>query len=207
MPILITLVAIFILLCINEFWWRTKKSHKELSRKFIHITIGVFTAFWPFYLSFTAIKYLSLAYLIVVIISKKLKIFRSVHEVERNTWGEVYFALSVGLLAFLTHNKWLYAASLMQMALADGLAAVIGVTYGRASQYKIFGYTKSVVGSLTFFLVSFVILAVFKESGHLSLNLATLGLISLSATFIENMGVMGLDNLLVPMLVLFLLTR
>jgi phytol kinase len=181
MAIFITLAVIFGLLCINEFWWRTRKHAGEISRKFTHITVGVFTAFWPLYLSFTEIKLLSLAYLIVVIFSKRFNVFKSVHSVERSTWGEVCFALSVGILAFLTHDKWIYAAAILQMALADGLAAIIGVSYGKRSRYTVLGQTKSVVGTATFFVVSFVILIVFKQTGHLGISFVFLGLISLVA--------------------------
>jgi phytol kinase len=203
--ILITLITIFIVLCLNELYWRKRNKHNELNRKLVHILIGTFSAFWPFFLPFQTIKYLSLAYLGVVIISKHFSLFKSIHQVERHTLGEVFFAISVGLLAFITNNKWLYATSLLQMSLADGLAAVLGTKYGKSNQYKINGSTKSIIGTLTFFVTSLGLLIVFHLLGHLTFSYFYLLLVSLIATIIENISIQGLDNLLVPLIVLILI--
>lgn len=205
MAIILTLAIIFFLLCANEIWWHFRKKHNELSRKFIHITVGVFAAFWPFYLSFNAIKFLAVLGVAVLIFSKNFNILKTIHNVKRTTWGEVYSAISVGLLAFLTNNKWIYAASLLQLALADGLAAVVGTTYGKNTQYKVFGHTKSLAGSLTFFVTSFFILVIFQIAGQLSNNVEYLGLTSLIATVIESIGIKGVDNLVVPVVVLLMI--
>jgi dolichol kinase len=203
--ILIALITIFIALCLNELYWRKRNKHNELNRKLVHILVGTFSAFWPFFLSFQTIKYLSLAYLSVVIISKHFGLFKSIHQVERHTLGEVFFAISVGLLAFITNNKWLYATSLLQMSLADGLAAVVGTKYGKSNQYKINGSTKSIIGTLTFFVTSLSLLIVFHLLGHLSFSYFYLLLVSLIAAIIENISIQGLDNLLVPLIVLILI--
>lgn len=205
MAIILTLAIIFFLLCINEIWWRTKKHHSEISRKSVHITIGIYASFWPFYLSFTDIKLLAIAGLFVLLLSKYFNVIKAIHNVNRSTWGEALSAISVGLLAFLTNNKWIYAASLLQMALADGLAAVIGVIYGKKNQYKLIGHTKSVAGSLTFFIASLVILIVFQLAGHLSNGILYLSFTSLVATALENIGIKGIDNLAVPVAVLLMI--
>jgi phytol kinase len=148
---------------VSEVWWRKRNVHDELSRKFVHITVGSFVAFWPFFLSWDEIKLLSLAFLAVVAVSRYLNIFQAIHSVQRPTWGELWFAIAVGAIAFTTHNKWIYAAALLQMSLADGLAAVLGVAYGRRHRYQIFGQPKSLIGSLTFFITSILILVGFSR--------------------------------------------
>jgi phytol kinase len=207
MTVILTIAIAGLILCLNEALWRHLKKHNELSRKAAHILVGVFTAFWPFYLSFKSVRFLSLALFIAILFSGQLKFLRSLHNVERTTHGILYSALSVVLLSFLTHNKWLFAASLLQMALADGLAAVIGVTYGKNNQYKILGHTKSIIGSLAFFVTSLIILLAFNHAGHLALSPFYLGLVSLIATGLENLGIKGLDNVFVPLVVLLMLTR
>lgn len=185
----------------SEFWWRTHDSHDEFSRKFVHITVGSFVAFWPFYLSWGQIMFLSLAFLVVISISKYLRIFRAIHSVQRATWGELFFAAAVGLCAVITHNKWIYLAAVLQMSLADGLAAVLGVRYGSSNGYKVLGYSKSIVGSTTFFVVSCAILIAFSHFSHLPLGAIQVLALAGFATIIENIGIQGLDNVLVPVAV------
>ncbi|MFI5271376.1 MAG: hypothetical protein ACHQT9_05040, partial [Candidatus Saccharimonadales bacterium] len=135
MPLVFTVVIVFVLLFLNELWWRTHTVHSELSRKFIHVSVGTFVAFWPFFLSWREIQILSLAFLAIVALSKYLNIFQAIHSVTRPTWGEVFFAVAVGLTALITQDKWIYTAALLQMSLADGLAAIIGTRFGNKQKY------------------------------------------------------------------------
>jgi phytol kinase len=206
MALIFTLVVIFILLVASEFWWRKHAVHGEFSRKFTHITVGSFVAFWPFFLSWNEIRFLSLSFFVVVAISKYLHIFKAIHSVQRPTWGELYFALAVGAVSVVTHNKWIYMASLLQMSLADGLAAVMGVRYGKQS-YLVFGHTKSLVGSLTFFIVSLAILVSFIELSGVQPGLLFVIGTAAAAAIVENLAARGLDNLIVPLLVAILLAN
>lgn len=190
----------------SELWWRKHITHGEFSRKFVHITVGSFVAFWPFFLSWNQIRLLSLGFLIVVGISKYFRLFRAIHSVQRPTMGELYFALSVGLITVITHDKWIYAASLMQMSLADGFAAVMGVRFGRQS-YLVFSHRKSLVGTLTFFFTSLAILAAYAQLASVHLGAVFMIGAAALAALIENLGVAGLDNLLVPIAIAWLLVK
>ncbi len=202
--VFLVIALVGMLLLGNELWWRRQAPSSEWSRKFIHITVGSFVAFWPFFLSWETIRWLSLSFVVVVAVSKYLKIFQAIHSVQRPTLGELYFAIAVGLTTLVTQNKWIYMVSLLQMSLADGLAAVIGVRYGKQS-YLMFGHRKSWLGSLTFFVISLTILIVYGQIGNQALEpVHIVGLAGL-ATIIENLGVQGIDNLLVPLLVAWLL--
>jgi phytol kinase len=205
MAIVLTILIVFVLLMANELWWRKHPIHSELSRKFVHITVGSYVAFWPLYLSWRQIQLLSVAFLAVVAVSKYLHIFQAIHSVQRPTWGEIFFAIAVGAIALITDNKSIYAASLLQMSLADGMAAVIGTRYGNKQKYLIFGYTKSVLGTLTFFVVSLLILFGFSHYSHIELGLEWTFGIAAAASIIENFAIRGLDNLLVPVVVALLL--
>ena len=199
------ILIVFALLLINEAWARRSRVHSELSRKFIHLTVGSFVAFWPWWLSWHAIEILSLAFLLAVVVSKYANVFQAIHSVQRPTLGEVFFAVAVGAVALVTHDHWIYAAALLQMSLADGLAAVMGYNFGHGTDYRIFGQPKSVVGSLTFFVVSCAILVIYSHDGH-ALGLGSLLQVAVGATLIENIGIFGTDNLLIPLLVAWLLT-
>ena len=207
MYLVLTVVSIALLLFGNEVWWRKKGFHGEIGRKFIHTTVGSFVAFWPFFMTWNQIRLLSLAFLLVVVISKYLHLFRAIHSVQRPTWGEIYFALAVGAITFITDNKWVYMAALLQMSLADGFAAIIGVRYGMKRHYLILGQVKSLIGTATFIVTSVLILLVFVHLSNIPLSSATILGLAYLAALIENIGVFGLDNLLVPILVAAALVR
>lgn len=206
MNFILAVAIVFILLVTAEYWWRTRKSHGEFSRKFVHISVGSLVAFWPWFLSWGEIQFLSIAFLIVISLSKALNIFRSIHSVGRPTWGEVCFAMAVGLTTLVTHDKWVFMAALLQMSLADGLAAVMGVRFGASSRYRIFGHVKSVVGTLTFVVVSLLILFLFQSQSGQDVSTLKLAALPLLSAAVENFAIGGLDNLLVPLLVAFALS-
>lgn len=206
MNVIIAVLGVATILLLAELWWRQQTVHSEFSRKFVHITVGSFVALWPFFLSWRQIQLLSLAFLIVVLASKRFRLFESIHSVQRSTWGEVLFAAAVGILAVVTDDKWIYTAALLQMSLADGLAAIVGVRFGGKHNYRIFGYKKSVIGTAAFFVASFLILLGYRlANGAPDLNLALAAGIAAVASAGENLGVRGLDNLVVPLVVGLLL--
>jgi phytol kinase len=203
--ILLTILVVGFLLIASELWYRQRNPESEFSRKFVHVTVGSFTAFWPFFMSWNSIRFLSIAFLVGVAVSKCLNVFKVIHSIQRPTWGELFFAAVAGALTLVTHDKWVFAAALLQMSLADGFAAIVGVRLGKGNQYKVFGHVKSYAGSLTFFVFSIAILVGLAHFSDYSLNLGQIISISALATVIENMGIWGSDNLLVPMLVAVLI--
>jgi phytol kinase len=206
MNLLLAVLVVLLILIGSELWWRKRITHGEFSRKFVHITVGSFVASWPFFLGWDQIRLLSLGFLIVVGVSKYFRVFRAIHSVQRPTMGELYFALSVGLVTVITQDKWVYAASLMQMSLADGFAAVMGVRFGRQS-YLVFSHRKSLVGTLTFFFTSLAILIAYTQLAPVHLGVIFMIGAAALAALIENLGVAGLDNLLVPVVIALLLVK
>ncbi len=200
MNLVIAIVIILLILCISELLWRHRNIDTELTRKFVHISAGSFVAFWSFFLSRDEIVLLSAAFVLVVLYSSYTQLFKAVHSVQRPTWGEILFAIAVGVLAFVAHSHWIYSASLLIMSVADGMAAIIGLRFGRTNRYKVFGYTKSVVGTLTFFLITMTILTAYAIFVPNIFSTWFIG-IAVAATLLENLAVKGFDNILVPLLV------
>jgi dolichol kinase len=166
-------------------------------------------AFWPFFLSWNQIRLLSLAFVIAVVLSKTFNIFSAIHSVQRPTYGEFFFAIVVGLLTFITHSKAIYAAALLQMSVADGMAAIVGVEYGMKKErwrYHVLRHSKTIIGSATFFVISAAILYGYSAD-TMRLAWYFVPLIAAGATVIENFGISGLDNLLAPLFVAFMLTQ
>lgn len=198
---MLSVLAVLALLLISEWWWRKNRSHGELSRKFVHITVGSFVAFWPYLLTTSQIKLLSVAFIVAVLVSKYFNIFQAIHSVQRPTNGELWFAAAVGIMAFWVPNPHIFTASLLTMALADGLAAVVGVKYGKNNSYMVFSVKNSYIGSATFLIVSYTILLVYWAMTNQLYPAFHLLPIAISAMVLENFGHKGLDNLIVPLFV------
>ena len=205
MHMVFAIVITFLLLSSTEYLWRKGHLHKEYARKLVHMSVGTFVAFWPFFLDWNDIRLLSLAFVIVISLSLWLRIFKSIHSVERPSWGEVLFALSVGFITLLTSDPYVYMAAILHMSIADGAAAVVGERYGKGNGYRIFGQRKSRAGSAAFLVASLVILAVYSWiSGN---TVAPVYIVSLAfaTTALENAGWRGFDNLLVPVVIAVIL--
>ena len=193
------------LLLVSEWGWRKHWLHGEVGRKFVHITVGTFVAFWPYFLDWTEIRLLSLAFFVVVLASMHLGVFKAIGSVQRPTYGEIFFALSVGLLTIITTSKGIYAAAILQMALADGFAAIIGGRFGTENKYHLYGRTKSLAGSATFFVISLALLIGYSQFSDNGLIWQYVVIGALGATLLENIAALGFDNLLVPVAVGLLL--
>jgi dolichol kinase len=202
----LAVIVVFAVLIFAEYLSRYKGVHSELTRKFVHILVGIFVAFWPFFLSWGQIQFLSIAFLIVIGLSVKFHIFRSIHAVERNATGEVLFALVIGILALIVTNKWVFAASMLHLSLADGLAAIVGLGWGDHNKYKILGHTKSIAGSLTFFFVAVLIMIWYTYFSHTPADAAIVIGLPVVATIVENLAIRGTDNLAIPLLIGLALT-
>ena len=200
------IAVVFLILIFSEYLSRSKGVHSELTRKIVHVLVGMFVAFWPFFLSWQQIQVMSLLFLIVVLVSIKFNIFGSIHAVRRNVWGEVLFAIVIGMLAFIATDPWVFAAAMLHLSLADGLAAVIGLAYGEHNSYRLLGRTKSLAGSLAFFFTSIVIMIWYVAFSADTASAVSLLWLPVAATVAENLSGEGTDNLVVPLLVALVLT-
>lgn len=194
-------VTVFWLILIGEYIARLFPKYPEFTRKFVHITVGSFVAFWPLILTWNQILIMSVAFVLVVSVSKYFHIFSSIHGIKRATWGEVYFGAVVGIIALVTQDGWVYMAALLHMSLADGFAAVLGMRYGKKYHYTVLGSLKSVVGTLTFFAFSIGILVFYAQNDAYTAGYLPLLGLAAGATILENFGMRGLDNLTVPLLI------
>jgi dolichol kinase len=206
MALILTILVVLLLLVASEIWWRKRRPHDEFSRKFIHVTVGSFAATWPFFLSWDQILGLSAAFLVGVLFSQYLNIFQAIHAVERPTWGEVCFALAVGVLALVTRNPAIYLVALLHMGLADGVAAIVGTIYGKSNTYMVFTHVKSIAGTLAFLAISLTLLIAYATVAPIPINAGIIVVLALLATALENVAIKGLDNLLVPLVVAAALT-
>lgn len=199
----ISIVTIYlsILLLIAEILSRYRKTDGELTRKIVHIGTGnVILLAWWLNISQTIIILASVIASLVAITSYFLPILPSVNGVGRKSLGTLFYAISIGILTTLfwqTGQKQFTAIGILIMSYGDGMAALIGQKYGK-NKYQILGNKKSYEGSFTMTIVSiFVTLIVLGFSWQ---NLIIASIVGISATILETISSIGIDNLTVPVI-------
>jgi phytol kinase len=185
----------------------------ETSRKLLHTGSGALTLSFPFlFHELWPVLLLTGAGALLMFGIKFLPALRTqlggvANRVERVTFGEVYFPLSVALLFWLTRESHvlLFVIPVLMLTLADATGAMIGHRYGMT---RYFGASKSLEGSIAFVIVAFlcvhVPLLLWSDTGRAEclLTAATLGLLVM---LLEGSSGRGLDNVLIPIGGYFLL--
>lgn len=203
----IAALVIFLLLQTAEYLRKTGRMHGEISRKFVHITVGSFVAFWPFFIDDVWIELMCLAFFVVVFAARFFNWFPSIHAVKRKTWGDILFPLGIGLTLLVADSPWIFTAAMLHLSLADGFAAVVGEKHGKGNRYKVFGYQKSYVGSGIFWLISVLILGglLVVAPEFRGVGVSMLFWLPPIATMLENVAAKGMDNIIVPVVLALLL--
>lgn len=200
LKVVLSLAGVGVFLMLGE-QLRKRRYHPEITRKFVHITVAIFAATWPFYMSWTHIELISMLLFIGVLVSRRYGYFKSAYSVNRSTWGELFYAMSIGFTALLSQDAWVFTAAMLSLGLADGLAAVVGTLFGGGHQYKVFGTKKTRAGTITFWVVAFFIVWICGVLNGPHVSWTTVVWLPILAAVAENLGVQGLDNLLIPILV------
>jgi phytol kinase len=175
-------------------------------RKVVHILAGLFSAALVFEMSFAQIVFLGVFFSAAMLFSKKINLFSSIHQVKRPTYGEVFFPLSIAIVALIFPVKILYLYGVLVLSISDGLAGLVGQRFGKKT-YRI-SSKKSYAGSFAFFISAVLIgLALLPLFGLVFLKsfIASLVLAAL-LTIAEGALPLGLDNLILPPLAALLLS-
>lgn len=173
----------------------------EATRKLSHMLAGVGAALLPFVLTFQQIALLGALFVPAVFISMRSGLFKSVHKVNRVTYGELYFPLAISACALLFPDRLLFTYGVLIVGVSDALASLIGLRFGR-KKYKAPDGLKSYAGSAAFFIASVIIgTTLILMFINTSFALAATWSIALAAilTIIEARSRKGIDNLLVPL--------
>ncbi len=195
----IILLYLFSIFFISIVFKKFNKDSKEIVRKIIHIGIGPLIPIAQFLkidqnsaLFFTGIITL------MVLINYTYKLFPTIEDVERNSYGTIFYCLSLFILIWLFWNKNPYAliAGFFIMTFGDGLAGLIGKSFASKS-WIIFKQKKSFFGTLTMFLASFVVVCSIGYIQYNSFNLNYF-VIAFLATTLEQISILGIDNFIVP---------
>lgn len=199
------MIAISVFLA--EHLSRIKLLGKETSRKIPHLMTGIVIAVVAAFVDLGVIQLLLVLDTIAILVVYRLNLFPSARAVDRLSWGELFFPLGLIVAASISPNKWVFMCSVLVLGIADALAALVGIKYGK-HKYKIFGHTKSYEGSAIFLLSSFLIIGsiVFIAPAGLENSWWPVVWISFAATVIEGVTPWGTDNFLIPVAVAFALS-
>jgi phytol kinase len=181
----------------------------EVLRKLFHVGGGLTTLAFPWmFPSYQPVLALALVTVPALLALKYVRALRAglgsvLYGIRRNSFGEIYFPLSICLLFMLAgHNGLLYSIPVLTLTFADTAAAVAGKRYGRR-RYPAPGGYKSLEGSTAFFVAAGICSLVpltLAPGGAPATALFIALTLSLVMTLVEAFSFRGLDNLLIPLL-------
>jgi len=210
--LLLALVPVGVILILSEILWYKKIIKNEVSRKFIHVLAGVWIAFWPYYLPFGGIFILSWMALALLVYSRFAKLLHAMYSIQRKTYGGIFYALAIILVAYFGRQAWIFTISILLVALADSVAALVGTRYGKTNSYKVFSLSylkKSLYGTTAFILMTYVVIIIGVLAGGSDIifanKMVVFLLLPVGATLLENTMPFGLDNLIIPLYATLLL--
>jgi phytol kinase len=182
----------------------------ETARKLVHLGMGVISLFVPSI--FTSAW---LVWLIALLCGAALAVVRLVpgaaaqfggalYSVGRFSLGEIYYPLGVALAFTLARgDRAAFCGAVGVLGFADSAGAIVGARWGRR-RYTVRSHPKSIEGSSAVFLTSIlcIMLALVILGGESWVSAFAGGLVvGAAATVVEAIAGMGLDNLLLPVVV------
>lgn len=198
----------------------------ELGRKLVHISLGLYCLTFPWIFSaaweVALMCALSVGVFALARNAMRARLGEGLHGVERVSFGEIFFAVSVALLFWLSEGHFillsgeraagssgtlLYVLPIAILTLCDAASALVGVRYGTA-KFHVEDGLKSVEGVVAFavtaWLVSMIAILLLSEVGRSEVILLAF-IVAAFGALLEAASWRGLDNLFIPMGLYFLL--
>ena len=194
------LLYIFSIFLISIIYKKFTEDNKEALRKIIHIGMGPLIPIAQYLqidqksaLTFTAII------AILIFLNYSYKFFPSIEDVDRKSFGTLFYCISLFILIFFFWEKDPYAlmAGFFIMTFGDGLAGLIGKNL-KSKNWIFFKQKKSLFGTATMFLTSLLVVCSLAYIQKYNFNINLL-MIAFIATTLEQFSVIGIDNFLVPL--------
>lgn len=201
----ILLAAAFLLLfALAELLYHVMKIKAELTRKLVHFGTGLLTLLFPLLLdNHWLVLILCSSFLILLLLSLKFNLLRSVNAVDRRSYGSLLYPVSVYtcyVVFEMRHYHFVYFyLPILILAVCDPVAALVGKRwpYGK---YKVGSGHKTIIGSLAFF-ISATLIGLFLLHGS-SFAVPAALIFAAGATLAEAVSRNGFDNLFIPLSVL-----
>jgi len=183
---------------------RFATTNSEIVRKIVHIGTGnVILLAWWFDIPASIGIIASILASLFTLLSYRFPLLPGINSVGRKSLGTFFYSVSIGvLIAWFWYLKQpIYAViGILIMAWGDGLAALIGQRFGK-HKYYVLGGQKSLEGSLTMTVVSFIITNLILQTvqGNTWETWLVSAVVAVFATGLEVISFLGIDNLTVPL--------
>lgn len=212
---IILLTGMFLsLFTIAEVLYHRFNIEAENTRKIVHAGTGIITMLFPvFFQSQWPVLFLCASFALILLLSLRFHFLPSVNAIDRASYGSLLYPLSV-YICFLAytyfHNILFFYLPVLTMAICDPIAALAGKRWPW-KKLKIKSGTKTITGSLAFFISSFILSIVlfyfFSPDIFKQKNLFLIAtLIALPAAVTEAVSFKGIDNITIPVCVVIVLT-
>jgi len=203
-------IAFIAVIAVVEYIKRRFHISGEVSRKVVHMAIGLLCIFAPFeFRNHWLILGISSIFIAILLFSRKTNWLSSIHEIERKSLGAyllpicIYFTFMV--YRYYDYDKIFYLP-LIVVTISDPLASVAGMTWKRWLKQNGIErkrkYSKTVIGTITFFitaLVSSILFLSAQPSFATKSHVFYLSIVvSILSTVVEAISYGGWDNITVP---------
>ena len=190
--------------------------HPEITRKGVHVGMGLVTLSFPWVFDsvlpvvvLAAIAVLSLFLIRSVKLIKK-RAGSALSEVDRGGLGEIYFPIGVAIVfVWAQGDALLYAIPILILTFADTLAALVGRFDGKLFFTTHEGH-KTIEGSMAFLIMAMICigvpLATFSDQSLSNVMLISL-LLGVLIMLFEAISWAGIDNVLIPVFSFLLLKK
>ena len=200
--IAITLIALWIItiLIIAFLCKKYFPTKDELSRKIIHIGTGpVILLAWLFDIPKNIAFFSAFFITIALGINYQYRLLPAIEDIERKSFGTIAYGISITLLLLLFWPRYASSISIgiLSMAFGDGLAGLIGKSIN-SPKWSVLGQTKSIAGTFTMGVVVGITTTTIYSINNLDIQPLEIIVISLIATFLEQISPWGIDNITVP---------
>ncbi len=193
------LIYIFSVFFISVIYKNFNPNNKETLRKIIHIGIGPLIPLAKFLdIDQSSALYFTGLVSILTFINYQSKLFPTIEDVDRKSFGTLFYCLSLFILIYIYWNKdpSSLIAGFFIMTFGDGFAGLIGKNF-KSKSWFFLNQKKSFYGTMTMFITSLIVIygLSYFQKYSLNINIFTIAFIS---TVLEQFSIFGIDNLIVP---------
>lgn len=181
-------------------------AHGEWSRKLVHIGGGaVVPLAWLFGIDRWLALPAAAGITLLAYLNHRRRLLTAIEDVGRASYGTVAYGASITLLLLLfwPRRPDAVCAGVLVMALGDGLAGLLGPRLPSPS-WTVLGERRSLVGTAAMALASLAVLLAVAAVAPPGPAWPLLLLLALLATALEQIALLGVDNLTVPLAVALL---
>ena len=194
--------SILLLFASTEILYRRFHMAAEHTRKIAHIGGGLLCTAVPHLIPNPAYVFLLIIiFCILLSFSAKTGRMGSIYDVTRGGYGGLLFPLAVGIIYFdfwLSKDALLFYLPLLILTIADPMAYFVGTSYPW-KRYSVLNGTKTLSGSMAFFISALVICALVTHAHpQWSLSLTRQAILAFTTTIAEALSTKGYDNITIP---------